>query len=264
MQYEDVVRDFLKLVRIRPERPDLAWLSKLARAFHRMPYENLSKIVRLYEVTDPRERPRMPDIVIADHMDAGAGGTCFSLTYFFQTILANVGYDACPVLCDRSYGPDTHCALIVRIGEKRYLVDPGYLMEAPLIVPPHGESHQKGKSSTVRLVRLGDSRQLLLVTLSGGKTRIRYRLRDEPVPENVFFEKWIDSFGWAMMRHMSVSRQTGDGLLFMRNGVLRKSRPGDRVQKSIKTHFADEVEKTFGIDKGLVNDARERVIRGLK
>lgn len=259
MQYCDVVRDFLRLVKVRPNRPDLDWLARLARAFHRMPYENLTKIIRLHEVADPARRPRMPDVVIADHVDFGAGGTCFSLTYFFQQILENVGYDVYPVLCDRSYGPNTHCALIARLNGKRYLVDPGYLMEAPLVVPPHGESVQKGAHSWVRLVRLGNTAQLLLITEGAGKTKIRYRLRDEPVPRHIFFEKWIDSFGWSMMRHVSVSRQTDGGLLFMRDGKLRKSTRDGKAQESIKADFANEVENVFGIDRRLVIDASDCV-----
>ncbi|MBT3182202.1 MAG: arylamine N-acetyltransferase [Deltaproteobacteria bacterium] len=253
--YSDTVKDFLKLIGVRPNRPDLKWLTLLAKSFHRMPYENLTKIIRLHEIADPALRPRMPEVVIADHLDLGAGGTCFSLTYFFEQILSEVGYKLYTVLCDRSYGPDTHCALIVEVDDSKYLVDPGYLMEAPLIVPPFGSSVQNGKSSVVALSRLGGTSQLLLSTKSAGRSRLRYRLKDEPVSKDLFFEKWIDSFSWSMMRHMSASIQTEGGLLFMRDGELRRNTTDSKSQRVIKSHLNDEVEATFGIKGRLVSDA---------
>lgn len=263
MKHDDVVRDFLKLVNMRPPMPNLEWLARLCRAFHRIPYENFTKILCLHRISEPEKRLRMPDIVLADHIDFGAGGTCFSLTYFFQKILEGIGYDVYPVLCDRSYGPNTHCALVARLGAEKYLVDPGYLLEAPILVPPFGESSQKGSAAAVRLVRLGLTTQLILITERAGKRRIRYRMKDVPVPWEDFHEKWLDSFSWPMMRHMSASRQTGSGLLFMRDGVLRRSAVDGGAQEAIRKNFAGEIERVFGIDRGIVMDA-EDCIRTLK
>lgn len=261
MHYDDVVRDFLKLTGTRVSRPDLEGLKFLARSFHRMPYENLTKIARFAEVSDPALRPRMPDIVLAEHMEYGAGGTCFSLTYFFDQVLTGLGYETIRVFCDRSYGPDTHCALIVSLGYDRYLVDPGYLMEAPIMVPKIGCTFQSGRSGKISLERLGETSQLLLVTESAGKRRVRYRLKDVAVEEKLFLKKWIDSFEWAMMRHISISVQTGDGIIFLRDGVLRKSMADEKKQERISTGIEQRIESEFGISPRLFADAADVVIK---
>ena len=259
IDYSDVARDFLRLVGIAPLRPDLAYLTKLARAFSRLPYENFTKIIRAGEVEDPKERPRMPDLVFADHVDLGTGGTCFSLTHFFRTVLEFAGFEADPVMCDRSYGPNTHCALIVPLGRERFLVDPGYLMEKPLAVPKEGESVQRGDTSTIRLRRLGRSNQLILITERKGASKLRYRLRDVPVGEDLFHELWVDSFDWAMMRHLTASKRIGEGQLFMRDGMLRLVNGTRKSQDRIGKGFSNEIERSFGIDGRIVSVAEDAV-----
>jgi len=254
--YRDVARDFLRLCGIAEERPGIARLGRLAREFGRLPYENFSKIVRAAEFEGMR-RIRTPEIVLADHLDLGTGGTCFSLTHFFRQVLAFSGFDADPVLCDRSYGPDTHCALIVRMGGARFLVDPGYLMQEPIEIPESGESTQHGPWGRLILKRLGDSRQFVLLSERDGAHKVRYRLRDEAVSDESFLARWVDSFGWSMMRHMCASRQTQDGQLYMRDGRLRRLREGEKRQVRLDSGFADEVERVFGIDRSLVSMAHD-------
>jgi arylamine N-acetyltransferase len=259
VDYSDVAMDFLRLVGIAPLRPDLAYLTKLARAFGRLPYENFTKIIRAEEVLDPGERPRMPDLVFADHVDLGTGGTCFSLTHFFRTVLEFAGFEAERVMCDRSYGPNTHCALIVPLGRERFLVDPGYLMDEPLAVPRRGESVQRGRASVIRLRRLGLSSQLILITERKGISKLRYRLQDVPVGDQLFRGLWVDSFDWAMMRHLTASKHVGEGQLFMRDGMLRLVNGTRKSQDRLGKGFAGEVERAFGIDSKVVSIAEDAV-----
>ncbi len=256
-----VARGFLRLAGVVLTRPDLGMLTRLTRAFGRLPYENFTKIIRAAEHARLEDRLRLPQIVLADHLGLGAGGTCFSLTQFFREVLAHAGFESSPVLCDRSYGPETHCALIVPIGRERFLVDPGYLMEAPIPIPQRGESVQRGTAGIVTLQRLGESRQLLLITEAGGKRRIRYRMRDEPSTEERFDERWADSFGWAMMRHLCVSRNADGGQIYLRDGLLRRIRREDTDQGRVKARFEQEVERLFGIDPRIVSRAREAVLQ---
>lgn len=256
-RHDDVARNFLKLVKVPQDRPDLALLTKLTRAFARFPYENLTKILRAHEFAEAERRMRMPGIVLADHMELGAGGTCFSLTYFFEQVLRFAGFELVPVFCDRSYGPATHCALIARAGADRYLVDPGYLLEAPLLVPPRGESVQQAPTLVVRLVRLGTTRQLLLFTEREGVRKLRYRLRDEAVSPETFRQRWIDSFDWAMMRHLCVSQLVDGTQLYVRDGVMRKMRREGQRQEAAHAELAQKIERSFGISPGLVDAARD-------
>lgn len=256
-----VAKEFFRLAGVVLTRPDLGMLTRLTRAFGRLPYENFTKVLRAAEHADLEHRLRLPEIVFADHLEFGAGGTCFSLTQFFREVLFHTGFEARPVLCDRSYGPETHCALIVPIGRERFLVDPGYLMEAPILIPSSGRSQQRSAAGTVELQRLGESRQLLLITEQGGKRRIRYRMRDEPSPEERFQKRWADSFDWAMMRHLCVSRNAEGGQLYLRDGMLRRIRPGDNDQERVNARFEQEVERLFGIDPRIVARAREAAMQ---
>lgn len=254
-----VARDFLRLARIVLTRPDRELLAKLTRAFGRLPYENFTKVLRAAEYQSLEQRLRTPEIVLEDHVALGAGGTCFSLTNFFRAVLHHAGFVADPVLCDRSYGPETHCALMVPLEGSLYLVDPGYLLEEPLLIPDRGESVQRTATGTVQLRRLGESRQLLLITNQGGKRRIRYRMRDIPSSEERFRARWVDSFDWAMMRHLCISRVTEQGQLYVRDQALRMIRPEGVGTASVRTSFEHEVERHFGIDPRIVAQAREAV-----
>lgn len=257
--YSDISRDFLSLVLVKPGRPDFGHLGGLMRAFRRFPYENFTKIIRAHEFKDSEKRMRMPDVVFGDHLELGTGGTCFSLTCFFEQILRHAGFETHPVLCDRSYGPDTHCALIVPIGLDRYLVDPGYLMDEPLKIPDHGEAIQISPFQRTRLVRLDGSSQLLLFTEREGRSKLRYRLRDLPVDAALFKSRWIDSFDWAMMRHPCISTLTEDGQIFMRDGLLRRISGRDRAQAKIREDFASKVSALFGIAPSVTEAALDCV-----
>lgn len=254
--HSDAVKDFLKLAQLRSNRPDVDFLGKLMRAFLRFPYENLTKIIRLNEESDPDARLRMPDVIMGDHIDLGAGGTCFSLTFFFQNILEQLGYSCTPVMCDRSYGSDTHCALIATVVDQRYLIDPGYLLQHPLAIPKRGTTSQETPFNRVHLTRLGHTSQLLLSTDQGGKSNIRYRLKDRSVDHAEFRQRWIESFSWAQMRHLCITRLGENGHIFMRDSHIRHSTAERRSQEKLSRNVRQIVHETFNIDESLVEHAR--------
>ncbi len=256
VSHDDAANDFLRLAHVRPDRPGVALLGKLMSAFLRFPYENLTKIIRTREEPDPVKRLRGPEVVLGDHVDLGAGGTCFSLTYFFQQVIERCGFSCARVMCDRSYGPDTHCALVAAIEGNRYLVDPSYLMEHPLEMPARGTTSIATPFNRVTLMRLGATSQYLLMTEQGGKRTIRYRLKDIPVSAEVFRARWIDSFSWAQMRHLCVTKLGPDGHVYVRDKHLRHSTIGRRSQEKLKIDYEGVVERTFGIDRNVVVRAR--------
>lgn len=252
----EAVKDFLKLAGIRPDRPTVSLLGRLTDAFLRFPYENLTKIIRVKEELDPVRRLRMPEVVLADHIDTGGGGTCFSLTYFFQKVLDRCGFSCEAVLCDRSYGPDTHCALTADVEGERYLVDPGYLLQHPLIIPGAGESRLNTSTGGVSLKRLGQTSQYLLITHQGGKSSVRYRLKGLPVKEDIFMGRWIDSFSWPQMRHLCVTRLKREGRVYMRDQHLRFMTSDQKSQTKLRDDYERVVSNTFGLHETLIDRAR--------
>src|SRR5579871_1983834 len=126
------LRRFLAHFRIDPTaQPDLL-LRKVATAFAELPYENLTKIIKEAATGRPEAARRGPGEVIGDHIALGTGGTCFSLTATLLHLIRELGWEAQPLLADRPYGPDTHCALAVWIDQQPHLIDPGFLLTEPV------------------------------------------------------------------------------------------------------------------------------------
>ena len=111
-------------------------LRRVTEAFNRVPYENLTKILKADSVLSAASAMRCPDEVIGDFLRWGTGGTCFSLTAALIALLDVAGIDAWPILADRHYGVDTHCGILIAPqGANMLLLDPGYLLFAPIPVP---------------------------------------------------------------------------------------------------------------------------------
>lgn len=79
---------FLKQFGLRADTEPHQLLREVATAFARLPYENLTKIIKGHELANPAQARRLPEEVVRDHLAFGTGGTCFSLT---ATLLHLVG-----------------------------------------------------------------------------------------------------------------------------------------------------------------------------
>ena len=64
-----------------------------------------------------------------------------------------------------------------------------------------------------------------------------------------------------MMRHISISVQTGDGIIFLRDGVLRKNTADEKKQDRLSTGIEQRIEKEFGISPRLFADAFDAVVK---
>ncbi len=127
--------------RLRRGEDDVASLETVAKAFSTIPYENLTKIIN-WASSGRTVAKRLPRDVISAHVEQGAGGTCFSLTAALLHILRSLGWRAEPILADRHYGQNTHCALVVWVDGTPHLLDPGYLIVKP--IPLENGSLERG------------------------------------------------------------------------------------------------------------------------
>src|SRR5579862_4890429 len=107
------LRDFLCANNIDPSRAPIELLTDVASAFSRLPFENLTKIIKDAEAGRVEEARRTPGEVLEDHWTLGTGGTCFALTSTMLHLVRALGFQAEPILADRSYGADTHSAFLV-------------------------------------------------------------------------------------------------------------------------------------------------------
>jgi len=235
-------------------------LGRVLRSFASLPYENLSKIVRHAEVGAAAAARRDPPCVVREHIALGAGGTCFSLTATLCHLVRALGFAAEPVLADRHYGPDTHCALLVWIEGRPHLVDPGFLLFDPVPLRPDTEQEIETSFHTVRLVPEAAPGRWALHTVQGGVASRRLTLKTDPVDGRAFRRAWDASFGWEMMRQPLLTKIVDGAHVYVRGGYWQtRSRAEMRRANVAPDGWAPAVAQAFGIDRRLV----ERALRVL-
>ena len=245
----------------RPKEPTADFLERLARAFARLPYENLTKILKLTSEGNPERARRDPPEVLADHFRYGAGGTCFSLTALLLHLVRSCGYEAHPVLADRHYGPDTHCALIVNLEDKPHLLDPGYLLFKPVPVRTDTVTEVDTDFNRVLLLPEGSDRLTLATKQNSVETkRLTFKLPGAD-PET-FMRAWHASFFWDMMRYPILTCLRDGKQIYLRKiyyqerdkgGVRRVNLTGEKLLEEIATRF--------GIDPSLAAKALTVIVR---
>ncbi|MCK5146113.1 arylamine N-acetyltransferase [bacterium] len=254
---------FLKEAGIDLSARPLDKLAAILKAFSRFPYENLSKIIKYRNRNDHHLHIRMPDEVFADFDAYGLGGTCFSLTYTLLSILGAAGFDAYPVMADMRYGPNTHCALVLRWGGEKFLLDPGYLLVNPLRLNEHRLSQIQTSISTVELDYDKITDYYHLSTIQTGERKWRYKWRDIPAPSDVFYQHWLDSFTWNGMRGLCLNKITNDRMIYVHRDYLRETSPTGKRSKKIKTDYHNQIHQIFGIDAVIVEEALAAVNENL-
>jgi arylamine N-acetyltransferase len=220
----DVLGGFLEHFGIARDDPPRRVLGETTAAFARLPYENLTKIIKYAGCGIPERARRAPGEVLADHKAWGAGGTCFALTSTLLHLVRALGWEAEPILADRPYGPDTHCALLVRIDGVPHLLDPGYLVVEPI---PLGFAGERECATGCRpLVLSADPAggRIDLSTVRRGARTLRLTYKTAPAPRMHFHRAWDASFGWEMMRYPLLARATESGQVYVRGSMLQVTR----------------------------------------
>lgn len=230
-------------------------LRAVLRAFARLPYENLTKILADAASGNAAQARRTPFDVLRDHAAWGTGGTCFSLTATLRHLLRALGFDAEPLLADRPYGPDTHCALAVWLDGAPHLVDPGYLLVEPVPLSAADPQRVRTSFNEIDLVPRAGGR-LELHTVARGTRSLRMTFKTEPVDWGQFLNVWDDSFDWEMMRYPVVT-QVRDGRHVYLQGNRLQVRGGERVERTEldPAQLSQRIAATFGIDAGVVRRA---------
>jgi arylamine N-acetyltransferase len=224
-------------------------LREVATAFSNLPYENLTKIIKGHETSGVREARRLPDEVLVDHWKLGTGGTCFSLTAALLYLLRSLGWRAEPLLADRRYGENTHCALVVWIEDRPHLVDPGYLIVDPIPLGLGGETRLATAFNELILSPQAGGDKLDLSTVGQGRQTYRLTFKASPADEGEFLHAWDASFDWDMMRYPVLTRVRGGQQLYLQ-GSRFQTRGREAVQRQeIRTdELVGRIAEEFGID----------------
>ena len=255
-QYHAGMRHFLSHFKIAPGRPSLAALQDIIQSFANFPYENLSKIIKFHHHGgNYATRLRLPEEIMADHVCFHTGGTCFSLTFFLETILLHQGFACYPVMGDMRAGANLHCALVVMLAGVKYLVDPGYLLRRPMALDPAKPRLYHSEFSGVELRFDSVAERYDLFTFNRETKKWRYRFADRPTPAAEFLAHWQASFHRNSMHGLCLTRTRGDELIFIHKEFMRVTSFEGKRNANLKKDYHATIHELFGIAPEYVEQA---------
>jgi len=238
-----------------------ATLDDVLGAFSTLPWENLTKFLRKIQAGTQEEEGasllRGPATVISEHVEFGAGGTCFSLTAALAAVLRVAGFACSPAMADMNHGRNIHCALLVDGGSGLFLADPGYLVPVPVPLDPSAPSTLVLEGTEMRWDPSDGGAAYDLTTIEDGRPQWRYRLRTAPVPPREFRTHWEASFDAPGMNSLHLNRRTGEGRISAHNHDLRVVRRTGRTNEKLGGDFAVRVSELFGLSPALAAAADE-------
>lgn len=252
----NALMEFMKHFGIAPDGSPRQLLGEVTTSFANLPYENITKIVKYAESGSREKARRYPGEVVRDHIDWGAGGTCFSLTYTLAHMIRGLGWEAEYILADRTYGRNTHCALLVRIEGVPHLLDPGFLIINPIPLPSADEQEIKTSFNRVLLSSEGNKDKIALSTVRKNSKAYRLTYKTSPVDEGEFLKVWDESFGWDMMKYPLLTRTTASSQIYL-NGNRFQISSADSVEKReiISENLVAKIAAEFRIHPSLVTRA---------
>ncbi|NUO79701.1 arylamine N-acetyltransferase [candidate division KSB1 bacterium] len=255
-RHGESVQHFLKNFQITPQPPSLAFLQKIVAAFSNLPYENLSKILKFNRVGEnERERLRLPEEIFEDHVRFRTGGTCFSLTFFLQSLLLQQGFVCYIIMGDMRAGPNIHCALVVLLEDVKYLLDPGYLLQRPMPLDPNKPRLYHNEFNGVELRFDIAAQSYDLFTFTREAIKWRYRFVDHPTPLDEFLQHWQASFHRNGMHGLCLTRVHADELIFVHKEFMRITSPAGKRNRNLKRNYHATIQEVFGIGPEYVEQA---------
>ncbi len=257
-------RHFFSHFNLSSQPKSLSDLQIILAAFAKLPYENLSKIIKLHQHGEDPARLRLPEDVIEDYRQWNLGGTCFSLTFFLQALLLHRGYTCYPVMADMRAGRNVHCALIVKLDGAKHLADPGYVLDRPLFIDPAHARAYHTEFTGVELRFDVAAQRFHLYTFNQHETKWRYSFVDRPTPQAEFLSHWQASFGRNSMHALCLSRARHGGLLYIHGAFMRESSWQGKRNRNIKNAMHQAIEENFGIPAMLVEQAQAALQENLR
>jgi len=254
--FREVTASFLEKSGINVTKPDFVKLQTILAAFSKIPYENVSKIIRYNSLISTKQEVfRLPDTLWHDYQRYSLGGTCFSLTYFLQTILENCGYHCYPVSADMKWGKHVHCAIVVCLEGQNWLCDPGYLLHEPLLLDNMERKIYRTETQGVMISY--DLNRYNLATFQGNQINWRYSFNDIPCEQSEFVKWWLQSFGEPTMKGICLTRQEKHGMIYVHNNYFREVNAMGIKKRRVEQNWIGNIVDIFGIPADMLQDAYE-------
>ena len=253
--FERAALEFMSEFKFDGKRPSLDHIASIARYFSRLPYENISKILKKGSI-DSDQRLRLPDELTHDHFAWHLGGTCFSLTYFLCGIYTLLGYDARPLICHLNWGENTHSAVVLQYAGIRYLVDPGYMIFNPIELKKINVQSFISAETGLSLRFDPDVDEYALYTYRKNQFVRRYRFVDQGISWEQFEKFWEQSFELPGMNDLTLTRIEGNEMLFVQGDFVKITSP-ENIEKIREADLAEKmIKERFGIPLEKLEEAR--------
>ncbi|HEX2955222.1 MAG TPA: arylamine N-acetyltransferase [Chitinispirillaceae bacterium] len=235
----------------------------VARLFSTIPYENLTKIIKTDVLVNARSALRYPDELLNDWIRWGTGGTCFSLTSAMIAIYNCMGIEAHPLLADRHYGVNTHCALAVVVPDGVYLLDPGFLLYHPVLFPSTAPVSVNTGYNVIELIPKENGSRIEMYTLVKGSRKLRLVYKSAFIDAVQFEKAWESSFAWEMMKYPVLTRVSASQHIYLQGDALsvRNAEKTNRQKMTVEEQY-QFISGTMGINPEITRKALEILKNG--
>ncbi|MBN1442177.1 MAG: arylamine N-acetyltransferase, partial [Planctomycetes bacterium] len=171
-------------------------------------------------------------------------------------IVRGLGWPAQPILADRRYGADTHCALLVSIEGRPHLLDPGYLILRPVPLDSRREVVIPTDFNRVVLGPREGGERIDLFTEQEGARTYRLTFKTAPVDRGEFLRAWDASFDWDMMRYPLLSRVAGGRQVYLQGRKLQhRSIESVERRELAWDDLPERIAREFGIAREVIDRA---------
>jgi arylamine N-acetyltransferase len=247
------VEDVLDALELSREDPSHRFLERLFHRFNaRVPFESASKTLRDADVSDPAEKPRVPDVFWGDFLEAGTGGTCYARVAAFDALASGLGFSTRKVL-GRVEKDFDHAALVVSTDGREWIADVGFPL--PALLPAGGGEVE---TEIAALSATETERGVLVRFLSGvpdGPRRLE--IFRASVPDHEFLARWRSTFrpDSKFLRNVSLHRRDASRVMTFARGEVRIDDLHTRTRIPIAGDRPCKLAELFGIEEKVLRRA---------
>lgn len=237
----------------------IKYLNKLLSGISQIPYENITKILRLE--LDKGKRPRNFSTLLDEYKKDFRGGTCFSLSNAIIEILKKNDISAFPIKVNVERETFPHFFVIIDFMNEHYLIDPGFMIYEPIKLTTKKEATFSSKIANYILKFDEKNNEYSLYSIKNRKKKFRYNFQISPIENEIFIKYWIESFEY--INKIVASRIIGNKHIFISgNYVQVRTKKTIEKYKSLKTAH-EYLINYFNFSKADIENA-ENVLENYK
>jgi hypothetical protein len=245
--------EILEALELPRSAPGIGYLQALfARFNERVPFESASKILRHAAVADPDQKPRLPAIFWSDHLESGAGGTCYARAAAFEALLLELRF-ASRLALGRVQSDFDHAAVKIALEGREWIADVGFPLAALL---PEAAEETETPRGPLRVTPIARG---IRVEILGGPPEGPRELEifRAPVASAEFLDRWRKTFrpDSKFLAAVSLRREKEGRAISFASGEMRVDDLHSRTRIPLPAPRAPVLEEQFGVDREILNRA---------